>query len=113
MLASLPARPSASAGLCLHSFTHCGLPNGDILSLILPFIDWRTSIKGRNFLLISHLSPGLQFKWQRLVCSLSLSFGRKGLQVQACFVTARTACQLNLRALGPWGPGVYLLFDQC
>lgn len=57
MLASLPAMPSASPGLCLHSFTHGGLQNGDILLLILPFTAWRTSLKRRNFLPIGHLFP--------------------------------------------------------
>lgn len=57
MLASLGVMLSTTTGFCLDSFIHCGLEKGDVLSFILPWIDWRTSIKRRNLLLIGYLFP--------------------------------------------------------
>lgn len=66
------------------SLPSLGLPDGDILTFILPLIDWRTSVK-RNFLLICPPPPP-PFPQAYSRCRLvpqPLPLGREGSQVQA------------------------------
>lgn len=60
--------------------TWCGLQNGDVFSLILPLIDWRTTSPH-----LPSLSPGLQAERRGRLGARPLVFRREGSQVRAFF----------------------------